>query len=74
MDLSDLSQTAAQMSDEKLQELLMEIRQNRRTAPERKAETKKAPAKKVELSLDALLASASPEMRAQLIAQLGGKT
>jgi hypothetical protein len=55
--------------------LLKAIRTSRRT-PKPKAETKKAPSTskpKAELSLDALLASASPELIESLLSALESK-
>ena len=73
MNLQSLKQSITQMSDQELLAKLMEIRASRRTP---KAETKaKAASKKPtkEVSLDAILASASPDMIAALISQLEGK-
>ncbi len=77
MDLSDLKQSVSSLSDDQLITLLKDIRTNRRIS-KAEAKPRKATAKKPsqDISLDALLASASPEMLEELIAQLekqGGK-
>jgi hypothetical protein len=77
MDLSDLRQSISTLTDEQLFVLLKDIRTNRRI-PKAGAKHRKATNKKPsqDISLDALLASASPEQLEQLIAQLekqGGK-
>lgn len=74
MDLSDLKQSLSQMSDDELRTTLMGIRSNRRVS--KKVETKpKASATKKptsDISLDAILASASPEIIEAMIAALQG--
>lgn len=80
MDLLDLRKMIQNMTDEQLQAVLMEVRQNRRTpvartsAPKKRAEPK--PKATPELGLNELIALAkdNPEMREKLVqALLGGK-
>jgi hypothetical protein len=69
MDLTDLKNSISQLSDEQLMTTLMGIRANRRISKaqptQRKSSTPSKPA-----SIESLLASASPDMIAQMIEAL----
>lgn len=78
MELSDIKSSFSEKSDEELRELLMSIRQSRRTAKVNPQKQKKPKATrtakaKPEVSLEALVANMSPEQIAAALAQLGGK-
>lgn len=78
MDLNDLKTSISNLSDEDLMKVIRDIRTSRRT-PKANSSTniqkvKKATTKKENpVSLDALLASASPEQIASIIAALEAK-
>jgi hypothetical protein len=73
LQLQDLKTSISQLSNEDLMKRLMDIRANRRLVkPKTEAKTKSSkPAK--EVSLDAILASASPDMIEEMIKQLEAK-
>jgi hypothetical protein len=73
VDLTDLRKSVSTLSDEDLLGLLKGIRSNRRIAKPRAESKKPAIQKPSAIGIDALLASASPDMIASLIATLEQK-
>jgi hypothetical protein len=73
-DLLSLKTEISQLSDEELKDLLMGIRQNRRTVkPKADATTKKSSVTKKETSTETLLSGIDKNMAAALLAALGRK-
>jgi hypothetical protein len=72
VDLTDLRKSVSTLTDEDLLGLLKGIRSNRRISKP-KTESKKTTQKPSTIGIDALLASASPDMIASLIATLEQK-
>lgn len=76
MELNDIKPSLGELSDEELRELLMGIRQSRRTSkanPQKGTKAKPRAAKaKPEVDLAQLIKTMSPEQLAAAIAQLGG--
>jgi hypothetical protein len=73
LQLADLKQSISQLSNDDLMKRLMDIRANRRLVkPKAESKTKSSKPTK-EVSLDAILASASPDMIEALIKQLEAK-
>jgi hypothetical protein len=72
MELQDLRTSASKLSDAELLGLLKDIRSNRRIAKPKSYGAKPTTTKKVAAapSIDAMLASASPDLIAQMIATL----
>lgn len=78
MDLNDLKTSISNLSDDDLMKVIRDIRTSRRTPKANSSpniqKVKKATTKKENpVSLDALLASASPEQIASIIAALEAK-
>jgi hypothetical protein len=77
VELSDLKSTLESLSEEELQKVLINIRQNRRT-PRPKAETSSTAKKKSaststsEASIDAMIGTMSKDKLAELLSALGG--
>ena len=78
MELSDIKPSLSELSDEELHDMLMGIRQNRRTVKanphkETKPKATRTTKSKPEVSIKALMASMTPEQIAAALAQIGGE-
>jgi hypothetical protein len=73
VDLTDLRKSVSTLSDEDLLGLLKGIRSNRRISKPKTESKKTTTQKPSTIGIDALLASASPDMIASLIATLEQK-
>lgn len=72
MNLSDLKTSVSQLSDEELMKTLMGIRSNRRVSKAQPTQ-KKPSVNSKPTSMESILASASPDMIAQMIEALEGR-
>lgn len=72
--LEDLKKSMTEMDENELRNLLLGVRQSRRTSKKPTAASKAATSTKAEVSMENMLGALSPEAKAKLLEQLlGGK-